>query len=84
MANKNNKQIKGIYLEFGVFKGQSINFFSNYVDEIFGFDSFEGLKEDWLGHRIIAGNYSLNKKIPKLKPNVIPVKGWIQDTLVKF
>ena len=84
LAKKNNKEIKGIFLEFGVFKGQSINFFSSHVDEIFGFDSFEGLKEDWLGHRIKAGSYNLNKKIPKLKSNVIPIKGWIQDTLIKF
>ena len=37
------------YLEFGVFKGTSTNFFSRYVNKFYVFNSFEGLKEDWMG-----------------------------------
>jgi hypothetical protein len=39
-------------LEFGVYKGDTIQKLRNSLDEsykIFGFDSFEGLPEDWIG-----------------------------------
>ncbi len=43
------------YIEFGVFKGKSINLFGKilkkYKAKIYGFDSFEGLNEDWMGTR---------------------------------
>lgn len=71
-------------LEFGVYTGKSINFFSNYVNTIYGFDSFEGLKEDWVGYEMQKGTFNLNKKIPKLNPNVVSVVGWVQDTLPQF
>jgi hypothetical protein len=38
----------GLILEFGVFKGGSLNFIAERVDRIVhGFDSFGGLPEDW-------------------------------------
>ena len=80
----NDKEKNKFYLEFGVYVGTSINFFSDYVKTIYGFDSFEGLKEDWTGHFHPKGTYNLNKKIPKLKNNVVPVVGWAQDTLEDF
>lgn len=80
-----NKE-SGIYLEFGVHKGDSINFFSMLIgdEKIYGFDSFEGLKEDWKGTQATKGTFDLKGKIPKLNKNVVPIKGWIQDTLPKF
>ena len=74
------------YLEFGVWTGRSINFLSKYLNktQIYGFDSFEGLKEDWHGYHITSGTFNLNKKVPKLKKNVIPKIGLIQDTLPLF
>tara|TARA_B110000503_G_scaffold56463_1_gene90477 strand:+ start:1233 stop:2009 length:777 start_codon:yes stop_codon:yes gene_type:complete len=74
------------YLEFGVWTGTSINFLSRFVDKtnIYGFDSFEGLREDWHGYHITSGTFNLNKKIPKLRKNVIPKVGIIQDTLPLF
>tara|TARA_B110000967_G_C18677330_1_gene456222 strand:- start:18 stop:773 length:756 start_codon:yes stop_codon:yes gene_type:complete len=80
----NDKEKNKFYLEFGVFKGASVNIFADYVKTIYGFDSFEGLKEDWGGHLLPKGHFNLNKKIPKLKNNVVPVVGWIQDTLEDF
>ena len=45
----NDKNKDYYYLEFGVFKGTSTNFFSRYVNKFYVFNSFEGLKEDWMG-----------------------------------
>ena len=80
-----NDKNKNLYnLEFGVYVGTSINFFSKYVNKIYGFDSFEGLKEDWVGYYMPKGTFNLNKKIQKLNNNVTPVVGWVQDTLDIF
>jgi hypothetical protein len=83
-AKENDKAEEKLYLEFGVFKGHSINFFSKFVKKIYGFDSFEGLREDWAGFTNPMGTFNLNKKIPKLNKNVIPIVGWAQDTLKLF
>jgi hypothetical protein len=84
-AKENDEFAKKFYLEFGVWVGTTINFFSKYVNTIYGFDSFEGLREDWVGIRNHPkGTFNLNKKLPKLNKNVIPVVGWVQDTLVPF
>ena len=82
---KNDKDNNKFYLEFGVFKGKSINFFSRFIKKIYGFDSFEGLKENWVGAlNVPKGTFNLDKKIPALNDNVIAIPGWIQDTLKKF
>ncbi|CAB5221568.1 Macrocin-O-methyltransferase [uncultured Caudovirales phage] len=40
--------LEGLYLEFGVYKGDSIKKLSNLTNNTFyGFDSFEGLPEKW-------------------------------------
>ena len=83
IENDNNSDY--FYIEFGVFSGTSINYFSNKLKKnIYGFDSFEGLKEDWLGTSVTKGTFDLKKKIPTLNSNVIPVVGWVQDTLPTF
>ena len=40
----------GLFLEFGVYKGTSINFISSLIPDkkIYGFDSFGGLPEEWV------------------------------------
>ena len=72
------------YLEFGVWKGESTNTISKYVKQLYAFDSFEGLREDWSGTEFEKSVLSLNKKIPKLNSNVLPIVGWIEDTLDDF
>lgn len=72
------------YLEFGVWKGESTNTISKYVKQLYAFDSFEGLREDWSGTEFEKSVLSLNKKIPKLNSNVQPIVGWIEDTLDDF
>ena len=80
----NDKNKEYYYLEFGVWTGGSSNFFSKFVDKLYCFDSFEGLKEDWVGRNYPKGHFNLNKKIPKLNLNVEPVVGWVEDTLENF
>jgi len=80
----NDKEKNKFYLEFGVWKGTSINFFSDYVKTIYGFDSFEGLPHDWEGQHLTKGAFNLDGKIPKMKSNVIIVKGYIENTLENF
>ena len=44
-----DKQDKN-YIEFGVWKGATVNMFSNFLKtKIYAFDSFAGMREDWTG-----------------------------------
>jgi hypothetical protein len=74
-----------LHLEFGVWYGKSINFFSNLYPEqsFYGFDSFEGLPEDWI-HSFTKGHFSLNGILPTVNSNVTLIKGWFTDTLNPF
>ena len=84
-AKENDLENNKFYLEFGVWVGTTINYFSKYVNTIYGFDSFEGLKEDWVGqYNYPKGTFNLNKELPKLNKNVVPIIGWVQDTLSSF
>jgi hypothetical protein len=76
----------GVIAEFGVWKGDSINFFARNCPKVkvLGFDSFEGLEEDWYGARLQKGFFSTNGQLPKCKRNVSLIKGWFEDTLPKF
>ena len=80
----NDKNKDYYYLEFGVFKGTSANFFSEYVNKFYVFDSFEGLKEDWIGTSDAKGSFNLNKQIPKMNSNIEPIIGWVENTLDDF
>ena len=80
----NDKHKEYYYLEFGVWTGTSANLFSKFVNKLYCFDSFEGLKEDWVGTEFPKGHFNLNKKIPSLNSNVEPVVGWVEDTLEDF
>jgi len=72
------------YLEFGVFEGNTANYFSKFVNRLYCFDSFEGLSEDWAGTSDSKNTFNLNKKVPDLNSNIEPVVGWVEDTLDDF
>ena len=76
----------GVITEFGVWKGESINFFAKHCaeHEVFGFDSFEGLEENWSGYRLQKGFFSTNGVMPRCEPNVKLLKGWFEDTVPGF
>jgi hypothetical protein len=76
------------YLEFGVFEGASMARWcalnQNAASRFFGFDSFEGLPEDWhSGMR--RGAFSTGGKPPEIAdPRVSFVAGWFQQSLRGF
>lgn len=71
---------KGLYAEFGVSRGESINFIAERIPgEIHGFDSFEGLPEDWNAHNP-AGTFKL-PGLPPVRKNVKLHKGWFDQVI---
>ena len=82
----NNKH-KGIWAEFGVNNGLSINYFARAINnsrQIYGFDSFEGLSEDWTSWTYPEGTFDKKSNFPKVAKNVTLIKGWIDESLPKF
>jgi hypothetical protein len=74
-----------LFLEFGVQTGTSINFFSSKLSNtFFGFDTFEGMPEEWAGWNVEKGQFTMNGQFPKVNSNVTLTKGLIQDTLPVF
>lgn len=78
-------KIPGLYLEFGVASGTSINFFAKESpgQTFHGFDSFEGLPEDWTGWVAEKGRFS-QSSLPAVAANVELHKGWFEQTLPEF
>ncbi len=78
LTNKN-----GLFMEFGVYKGLTLNFIASNVDKtVYGFDSFEGLPENWRDG-FEEGTFKL-EGFPEVKENVKLVKGWFEDSLPNF
>ncbi len=78
-------KLDGLYLEFGVFSGKTINLIANArpSETVYGFDSFEGLPEFWRdGYK--PGHFHTNDTLPKVSKNVELIKGWFSDTLPDF
>lgn len=78
--------IDGLMLEFGVFDGASLTkIAASTAQEVHGFDSFEGLPEDWT-HFQKKGRFSLSGVPPQLNgiKNIQLHKGWFEDTLPGF
>jgi hypothetical protein len=76
----------GIHAEFGVNSGGSINFIAGQVPNqtVHGFDSFEGLPEDWGGNNMAAGYFNRGGRFPKVKANVKLHRGWFSESLPPF
>jgi hypothetical protein len=83
-----------LYLEFGVWRGESIRLWStllrNPASRLHGFDSFEGLPEEWddygaSGLPLPKGHFSTRGVAPQIPdPRVTFFKGWFEDTLPKY
>ena len=78
-----NSDESGYFLEFGVYKGMTINYMSKIKPNktFFGFDCFDGLPEDW---RFGFEKGTFKTKMPKVKDNVRLIKGLFSDSLPKF
>jgi len=76
----------GVIAEFGVWRGDSINYFARLCPnaKLYGFDSFQGLEEDWYGFNLRKESFSTHGKMPAVEKNVTLFKGWFEETLPKF
>jgi hypothetical protein len=78
---------EGSVLEFGVYKANTLNFFADYLaqrkpnQKVWGFDSFEGLPNDWAGYVITKETFDMGGNMPKVRPNVALVKGYFDAVL---
>jgi Flp pilus assembly protein TadD len=73
----------GMVLEFGVRFGNTIRQIASLASQqVYGFDSFEGLPEVW--HHEPKGSYTTRGEIPTVPSNVQLLAGWFEDTLPKF
>lgn len=85
---------EGIWAEFGVFSGKTINLISKFTkNKVYGFDTFSGLPESW----DVAPNLTINSgfysykdfsrqngaesKFPPVRDNVVLVEGLFSETL---
>jgi hypothetical protein len=77
-----------LYLEFGVFQGAATRYWSKLLinpnSKLHGFDSFEGLPEDWLPHRN-KGHFAADGAIPQISDSRIRFfKGWFDEILPNY
>lgn len=92
-------EVDGLWLEFGVWSGTSINLIAKIMryfglgeKTIYGFDSFEGLPEDWADPNTgeiqkegYKGCFDMGGNFPeKESDNINFVKGWFDETLPSF
>jgi Methyltransferase domain len=76
-------KIEGHYLEFGVFTGGTIRFIAGKIPGhiIHGFDSFQGLPDDWSGYNLGRRAFDMRGRLPKVPSNVRLHRGWFEDTI---
>ena len=83
-ALKLDQNEENLFLEFGVYKGETANFFSSFLKKnLFAFDSFKGLEEDWKGYHHQAGDFG-DIEIPQVNSNINLIIGNVRDTLPDF
>lgn len=76
-------EIDGLVLEFGVYTGTTLKIIAAAADgrEVYGFDSFTGLPEDWRTG-FSAGAFGVDQ-LPDV-PGAELIAGWFDDTLPGF
>jgi hypothetical protein len=75
----------GLFLEFGVYKGDSINRLAQLRPDVtfYGFDSFVGLPATWTMHSR-QGAFDVGGRKPPVRHNVELVVGFYEETLEAF
>lgn len=78
-------RVSGEYAEFGVYMGRSINYLADILQhEIHGFDSFQGLPENWR-KGLAKGSFSVeNASNLAFKENVRLWIGLFEESIPKF
>lgn len=81
----NNKIQNSYVVEFGVWKGESINYLAKRIlnSQIYCFDTFYGLPENWGGTHTNKGYFSLNGIPPKVEANVHLTTGLFDEVTEK-
>ena len=69
------------FYEFGVWRGEAFRYLIKTLKKGYGFDTFQGLPDDW--HNEKAGTYSSGGNVPKIKGGEFVV-GKFEDTLPRF
>ena len=78
---------KVLYLEFGVFQGASMRYWSQELKHpgsvLHGFDSFEGLPESW--DHLKEGTFTTEGKVPAIADERVKFfKGWFDQVLPTY
>lgn len=85
---KNSQFVDGLFCEFGVCTGRSTNLIAKNINprEIYGFDSFQGLPDDWVIGDITVpkGFLAIDSTQLKFEDNVRLVKGYFNQSLPEF
>lgn len=79
------KDLKHV-LEFGVYKGRSLELIRRTLDDsyqVFGFDTFTGLPTDWKEVGLKQGAFSTDGEIPQIS-GVRMFKGLFKDTIPEY
>ena len=90
MSEVQKNSQSGLWLEFGVRSGVSAKFFAKYAlqyasqNRLYGFDAFEGIRDNWSSISEPAGSFSLNGIVPPPITGCEFVIGWVEDTLPNF
>lgn len=76
------------YLEFGVFEGETIRYWvnlnKNMNSRFFGFDSFQGLPEEWRPTDP-KGKFDTGGQLPRIDDARVKfLKGWFDETIPSF
>jgi len=81
-------ELATLYMEFGVWEGAATRYWSkllrNPKSVLHGFDSFEGLPEDWNVY-CGQGSFSTGGNVPHIDDTRVQFfKGWFEQTLPKY
>jgi predicted O-methyltransferase YrrM len=76
----------GLILEFGVYRGTTIRLIARRCpsERVYGFDSFRGLPERWVGSRTAFTSMDRKGLLPAVPANAELVAGLFGDTLPGF
>ena len=76
----------GLIIECGVGAALTTNYIAKNINPnriVYGFDSFEGLPEDWIPRPITKGTFK-QSNLPTVENNVKIITGMFEDTLPDF